>query len=741
MPSSLERVLRLSAASIFTVGLVGCSTDGPGAAMDEQDAANTTDAVDGLPVDDQQGTEGSAAPSSRPPAAGGAAGSDGSTQPPSSDASPPGELAGDVVPLYDASTVLEPEVHFDRGDAIVTRFGDRGRDRHAREDQFQSYDHYLPHYWEHRTARIMFVDRVAKGGSNIDVSFVTEWKLGPAEFRAWYHGMGTVAHYSGNYAPLFVEEGPGTYDEDHERIGDGGTQYKYSYTIESAIELDGSHAPLQVGQFMEIEVSQFLDAPPVGRDNYYGTVFLYEVGVGGVVPWQAVGDFDDKASERENSRKLDERAWTAGRTTLPYQYSDEPDNHFMQMATNLSGRNAQPFVRGRRVHHTDMVDGSHDEGAENGTFDALQGLAGPRYINRSCDGCHTRNGRAPVAPEGELLDRWVFKVGAADGGPTARYGAVLQPQATDGGSAEPGVWIERWVEQADGLRAPVYAFGDEAPARHSARLAPQLVGMGLLEAIPEEAVLAHADPEDANGDGISGRAQRSIDPVTGEMRLGRFGWKAGAGSLRHQIANALNTDMGVMTSVRPSPDCGAMQDGCAEDTGAELDDAHLDDLVRYVALLGVRARRDIDDPQTLQGEAVFAELGCSGCHLEELTTSPFHPYAELRGQVIHPYTDLLLHDMGEGLADDLGEGEASGAEWRTTPLWGLGLSACVTGGVEGPFQSQVCTPDESYLHDGRARTLDEAILWHGGEGQASREAYVAATEEDRAALLAFLRSL
>jgi hypothetical protein len=243
---------------------------------------------------------------------------------------------GAIVPLFDASTVLEPELLVDRGDAVVTRFGDRGRDRHAREDEFQSYDHYLPHYWEHRTARFAFADYVGKGGSTIDVAFVTEWKLGPAEFRAWYLGKGTVAHYSGNYAPRFQVEGPGTYDDELEKISSDGVQYKYTYTIDSAILLDGSSAPLAVGQFMEIEVSQFLDSPPRGRENYYGTTLLYEVGKGGLVPWHAIGTFEDQSSERENSHKLDEKGWLGGRTTLPYQYSDEPDNHFMQMAINIA---------------------------------------------------------------------------------------------------------------------------------------------------------------------------------------------------------------------------------------------------------------------------------------------------------------------------------------------------------------------------------------------------------------------
>ena len=176
---------------------------------------------------------------------------------------------------------------------------------------------------------------------------------------------------------------------------------------------------------------------------------------------------------------------------------------------------------------------------------------------------------------------------------------------------------------------------------------------------------------------------------------------------------------------------------CGNDTGVELGDAHLEDLTRYVALLGVRPRRDLDDATALQGEQLFDELGCTGCHTPALVTSPYHPFAELRDQTIHPYTDLLLHDMGPDLADTLADGEATGAEWRTPPLWGIGLGPCVTGGVD----SSTCTPHASYLHDGRARTLEEAIRWHGGEGEPSRDAWLAASESDQAAVIHFLETL
>jgi hypothetical protein len=315
-----------------------------------------------------------------------------------------------------------------------------------------------------------------------------------------------------------------------------------------------------------------------------------------------VGDFADKSSERENSHKIDEKGWLGGRTTLPYQYSDEPDDHYMQMATNLGDMNAQPFVRGRRVHHTHMSDGSHDEGPENGIFDELKGIAGPNFVNVSCDSCHKRNGRATVEATGVPLDKWVFKVAAADGGKDPLIGSVLQPNGAPG---EGQVSIGKWTENAEGLRSPEYAFTKQKPALFSARIAPPLIGLGLLEAVPETTIVGLADVDDKNGDGISGKPQISVDPVTGDKRLGRFGWKAAASSLKHQTAGALNTDMGVMTTVIPKPDCGIMQTGCGNDKGAELSDKTLDDLVKYVHLLGVRARRNLDDPEALRGEAAF----------------------------------------------------------------------------------------------------------------------------------------
>jgi len=657
---------------------------------------------------------------------------------------------GNIVPLFSASTPLEQAISFDRGDALVTRFADRGRDRHAKEDQFQIYDHYLSHYWTHRTAQFEFVDYVAKGGSTIEVTFITEWKLGAREFRAWYRGLGTVAEYHGNYfgGGAVVELDNGSYDHQFNKVSDVGEQYRYRVIINDYRPLNWSASngslPLAVGQRMELEVSQFLDAVPEGRNNYYGTTYLYIVGQG-MVPWKTVGDFANPSSEREDSYPIAEKGWLGGKTTLPYNYTAEPDNHFMQMATNLSNVNGQAFVKGRRVHHTNFTSGQHDESIENGTFNELAGKAGTHYVNTSCSSCHERNGRATVAEIGSPLDKWVFKVAGANGQADAQIGSVLQPNniGIDPSLGEGTVSIASWTEN-NGLRSPNYTFSKGTPALFSARLAPQLVGLGLLEAISELTILERVDVNDANGDGISGKAQLSTDPVTGDTRLGRFGYKAGASSVKHQVAGALNTDMGVMTSVLPTPDCGSAQTTCGNTSGSELSDENLDDLVKYIALLGVRAQRNLDDANIILGETKFNEAGCESCHRDTMQTSEFAKHSELRNQTIRPFTDLLLHDMGAGLADNLGEGEATGAEWRTTPLWGLGLSACVTGGVTNPTGQQgdeVCTPHASYLHDGRARTIEEAILWHGGEAENSRIAYENLTTSDKSALLNFLNSL
>ena len=617
------------------------------------------------------------------------------------------------VPLFDQDTPLEPETQVDTPTALITRLADRARDRHAREDEFQAYDHYLSFYWEHRTAAIEIVDTVGKGGDTITFNVATEWELSPteAELRFFYRGINTVAEYHNNGTMTAVPE--------LDVPGEDIRHYTRSLNFNQK-----TNAALQVGDRLEFELSHFLMGVPNGRNNYYGTGILYIVGQG-VVPWEARGVFGDSLTEREDSYPIPQAGWLGGETTLPYQYSDEADNHFMQMAGNLSDINGQKFVLGRRVHHTDFGDGSHDESPENPVFGELANKLGTRYINRSCVECHQGNGRALPPAVGQVLRHHVVRVGDSSGGPDPILGAVLQPQVTQG-SAEGDVILSSWTE-VNGLRSPNYSFLGATPTHFGARIASPLVGIGLLEAIRESDIEALADPLDSDGDGISGRMRLVSDVETGETRVGRFGWKATQPSVKHQVAAALNTDMGVMTSIRPLPDCGTQEADC-DPSSTELSDERLDELTAYISLLGVSARRNLDDPAALLGESLFDSAGCADCHVPTFQTSPYHPHAELRDQTIHPYTDLLLHDMGPGLASSLIEGNAGGSEWRTAPLWNIGLTEGVSGG-------------EAYLHDGRARTLHEAIMWHGGEAEASKQAYAGMTIGQRQAMINFLRSL
>ena len=381
---------------------------------------------------------------------------------------------------------------------------------------------------------------------------------------------------------------------------------------------------------------------------------------------------------------------------------------------------------------------------------ARDGL-GPTFNANSCSGCHFRDGRGrPPLDEAEPMLSMLVRLSVpgtdANGGPMPEpnYGGQLQPEAIMGVTPEGRAivsWEERPGTYADGspysLRAPTLRFEDLAygpldpETMTSARVAPVMIGLGLLEVVGEADILAAADPEDADGDGISGRANRVWDPAQADMVLGRFGWKANQGSLRAQNAGAFLGDIGITSSLHPEQNCTAAQGDCLDAmTGGEpeLDDSLLDDITAYSQLLAVPARRRVDAPEVLRGRERFTDLGCASCHRPRLQTASDAGFDELRAQTIWPYTDLLLHDMGEGLADGRPDGLADGNEWRTPPLWGIGLV-------------EVVNQHTNFLHDGRARSLEEAILWHGGEAESARALFVELSAEDRADLLAFLESL
>ncbi|WP_413205633.1 di-heme oxidoredictase family protein [Rhodospirillum sp. A1_3_36] len=397
---------------------------------------------------------------------------------------------------------------------------------------------------------------------------------------------------------------------------------------------------------------------------------------------------------------------------------------------------------------------------------AADGL-GPLYNARSCRQCHLRNGRGhpPEADASNAVsmllrlslpaetdaERSAMAEGRLKVVPHPILGTQLQEFAIQGLKAEgkPVVTYEPVeVTLAGGetitLRKPSFTianpgYGAIDPAMlTSARIAPPMIGLGLLDAIPAEALEARADPEDRDGDGISGRTQRIPDPATGESGLGRFGWKAGEPTVNAQSQAAFNGDIGMSTPLYsfPAGDCMAAQEDCrAAPTGGDPQYEGLEIpsqmaalIVEYASHIAVPARRNGEDPQVRAGGVLFAEAGCPACHVPRQVTATDYPDPTLAGQTIWPFTDLLLHDMGPDLADGRPEGRASGSEWRTPPLWGVGLTQEVSGQI-------------SLLHDGRARSVPEAILWHGGEGEAAREAFRGMDAADRAALVAFVESL
>lgn len=615
-----------------------------------------------------------------------------------------------IVPLFSASTTLEPDTISNTPTALVTWIADRPRARHARESEFQLYDTYLIFYWEQRMTTIQIVDTIAKGGSNITFNISTLNALDQPNIRFFFQGQTTVAQYSDN---LFAGQ-----------VDASLTNWSTTMTYNTMF-----NRPLQFGDRMEFEFSPFMLTVSNGQLNYYGGAILYIAGKG-IVPWQE-GVTNDAGSVNAalDSTPMPTNGWLAGANTMPYQYSAESNHLFNQLSPFASPPTGEPFLLGRRLHETDFGDGSHSE-AGNPIYTQMVGKLGPKFSNRSCVACHVNNGRALPPAIGAPMLQSVVKVGSdASGTPDPVLGSVLQPQITSG-SPEGGATISSYTTNSGQygdatpytLIKPNYSFTGHTPAFYSVRLTPQLVGLGLLEAVSESTVNAMADPTDADHDGITGRVQTVIDPQTAQQRLGRFGYKAGKARLSHQIAGALNTDMGVTTSIFP------VLDGDTTNGPVELSDSNLTNWTRYVAALGVNARRNLTDSQCLLGEQLFATANCVKCHVPTIQTSPYHPMSELRNQLIHPYTDLLLHDMGPGLADNMGEGNATGSQWRTPPLWSIGLTPGISGG-------------EAYLHDGRARSLEEAILWHDGEGAASKEAFRTMSASNRAALIAFLKSL
>ena len=358
---------------------------------------------------------------------------------------------------------------------------------------------------------------------------------------------------------------------------------------------------------------------------------------------------------------------------------------------------------------------------------------GPLFNANSCVACHVRNGRGAPVP-GVSLVRVALQ--EADGTtPVPEWGWQVQDHAIFGYQPE-AVMDLKWQEVSQagnqlplqkvhvGLIRPNGEVVADSEMNRSLRIAPPLLGLGLLEAIPDQTILSHADPNDRDGDGISGRPV--ILEQDGQQVLGRFGWKAGTATVQEQTTEAYINDMGLTTAMGPE------KDTTAEGRPADITWDELTAVTFYSQSLGAPAtKRPASDPLVSEGSSLFGDLQCATCHVpsHETSTDPNAVVAAIRGQTIWPYTDLLVHDMGPGLDDGVAEhGFTSSAEWRTAPLWGLGLTNRVN-------------RKAGYLHDGRARTVDEAIRWHGGEAESAKENYLALAPKDRQALLNWLQGL
>ncbi len=425
-------------------------------------------------------------------------------------------------------------------------------------------------------------------------------------------------------------------------------------------------------------------------------------------------------------------------------------NAFSLPSANMSFKRRLDFSMGNSFFRNPWVPAPASTEARDGL--------GPLFNINTCQGCHIKDGRGHPPEEGsfnavsmlfrlsipvhEGVSPMTLKTEGAIAEPT--YGGQLQDFSIPGLKPEGQikvkytskmVKISAW--ESIELRKPEYSITDlnygpmHPETMISPRIASPMIGLGLLEALTNEQILSNEDPNDRDGDGISGRANRVWDKKKKMTVLGRFGWKAGQPTLEQQNAGAFAGDMGLTTNLFPADDCTKKQQECKRLPNGgtpEVSDEILNQVTIYSRNLAVPARRDVNDPKVIRGEKLFESTGCAACHTPTWVTQKSEELPEQSNQKISPYTDLLLHDMGEDLADNRPDFIATGREWRTPPLWGIGLT-------------KVVNPKAGFLHDGRARDLTEAILWHGGEGQASRDEFLELKSHDRLALVKFLESL
>lgn len=428
--------------------------------------------------------------------------------------------------------------------------------------------------------------------------------------------------------------------------------------------------------------------------------------------------------------------YSGGETTV----FDISPNAFGSIASNLPNDLQIDFGVGNSLFNQNWVTAPASTTARDGL--------GPLFNARACSGCHFKDGRGrPPTLNGEFSHGLLLRLNTGNGDfgapiPDVNYGGQLQDQSIQTVDAEAEFEIsyeEITGNYPDGtsysLRKPTYIIinltqGILTATHISPRVANHMSGMGLLEAINESTLLSFADENDADNDGISGRPNYVWDVESNSIKLGRFGWKANQPSVRQQVAGAFSGDLGITTSIFPEENCPptVICEDIPNGGTPEISNENLDKTVLYSSTLAVPGRRDWGNQDVLEGKNLFEQANCVACHIAKITTGTHPTIDALSNQTIRPYTDLLLHDMGDGLADGSQDFLATANEWRTPPLWGIGLIETVN--------------DHTFLlHDGRARNFEEAILWHGGEAGNSKNTFKNFTSSDRQKLILFLNSL
>ncbi len=643
---------------------------------------------------------------------------------------------GGLVPLFAPTDAVNPPIVFTRSsdNVLITRGAGRVRGRHEKQ---LSFGPFLENYFDNRTYGFIIEDWTPLGMKQIRVTYlpvstpdhdgnrITNW-------RSWKEQGNNATFESNRYAVDIMQPQIPTTPPFTTPTAPFAFQQQ---ALETTASMPADRQ-MVVGQNYEFEIGVFISpdalVTPGSRDSYYTDTFRYQIGIGGLTPNNM--DYAATPGPIPNARLggdttiawLDDNAGQGGPAGEEYMYFDE-------FALNIQMENVQNFVKGRRLFHTDMTTGAHFEAPapaltlmqdDNPTMPAEMGKAGPLAQTKACVNCHINNGPGQLLT-GPLDSTSSMAFKLADG----VLGGQLRPSQ---GTASVTSTTTKMVTLGDGtsvmLSRPVFTVTDKTgnALAYSPRLARKVFGAGLLEAIDEQTLLVRSDPLDCNQDGISGRPSYVKDPATGALRIGRMGWKAEKIGVEHQVADASNLDLDVGTSLIPN------SQGKAGFTADEFSQ-----LTTYMRLIGVPPQMNATDPQVQAGEQVFKTTGCSNCHVTDVVTGANHPFAELRNQAIRPFTDLLLHDMGPDLADNSGvplpdpadsTAPPGASEWRTPPLWGLGKYALINGHT-------------NLLHDGRAASPEEAVLWHGGEASAVKANFIALSATDRSALLAFLASL